>query len=798
MKRVLKYVAVFLAFLVLISVPPVALAGDFTVTRLSGADRYSTAVAISQYDRQYSGYVVLARGDNYADALAGVPLAARYDAPVLLTQRDVLTPATRAEIEALSPHTVIVLGGPAAVSQAVEDELSSMGLVVDRVSGENRFDTAAQIALRVAPHGVGTAIVAGGMDFPDALASASYAGSLGYPVLLTLKDELPAETEQALSDLDVYDTILVGGVSVVSDLVKDQLPDPIRIGGSNRFETSVLVAKHFGLSSSGVFIATGMGFADAITGAALAARLNSGLLLVERKLPESVSNFLSRENVSSVIILGGETAVSTEIETELQRKIGLVGKQVEVTTASLMTAAAGAGQVLRYPYAGHVTKVLDVSGQYVKIEFGSKTGWIHRDNVSVTNKDVDDIRLGWQFTTPSNSSFLQQSPADSGYNVYAPVMFYVDNSGLRMYPARNFTANIKLAREQGYQVWLTIAQFGTSPNLRDESIPWIINKALELDVDGINIDYEGMGSANRDAFSAFMGKLYTETRKHNLTLSVDVNRHSATVYGASYDRAALGQVSDYVILMAYDEHWSSSPQEGSVASHPWTRRSLELLLEEVPAEKVILGMPFYTRNWEIRDVTVLEEDSVVITGDAVRIRTEPTTVGGSETTIFLGHKDRVFRYVDEVEGENIEGVSVWYQVEFEEGQYGYITGRWSKYYPAGSYLGAKEVNSMSLGQKAAGQIVDNYDPDAKTSGWISSSTGNWIPMYDVSIDYDPESGQDVVTWTCQYNYLNKIWLENPMSLHKRAMLAEEFELAGLAAWSLDWMDAEAQLWNLLR
>lgn len=768
------------------------------VSRISGSDRYATAVEVSKAGWEYSEVVVLARGDNYADALAGVPLAYLHGAPILLTGVDALPPVTVAEIGRLDASKIFILGGNSAVSEAVEAELVSLVPEVERIAGNDRFETAAEIARLVAPSGSSAAVVVNGMDFPDALSAAAYAATNGFPILLTQAAIVPIATSTVLDELKVSETIVVGGTTVVQDDVLAMLPWAVRVAGVDRFDTSVASAEHFRPESNTVFVATGMAYADAITGAALAARNGSGLLLTGSFLPQAVRDYLSTSNAEAVLVLGGENAVSKTVAEDMGKVLGLVGKRIEMTTASVLTSQPGGGQALRYPYKGYVTTVLDTAGDFVQIEFGRYQGWIPRVNVALTDKDIDSIRLGWQFTSPGNNSFLQQSPDLSGYNVYAPVMYYVSNNGLNMYPARNFSANIKLAREQGYQVWLTIAQFGTSPNLRDESIPWIINKALELDVDGINIDYEGMGSANRDAFSAFMGKLYTETRKHNLTLSVDVNRHSATVYGASYDRAALGQVSDYVILMAYDEHWSSSPQEGSVASHPWTRRSLELLLEEVPAEKVILGMPFYTRNWEIRDVTVLEEDSVVITGDAVRIRTEPTTVGGSETTIFLGHKDRVFRYVDEVEGENIEGVSVWYQVEFEEGQYGYITGRWSKYYPAGSYLGAKEVNSMSLGQKAAGQIVDNYDPDAKTSGWISSSTGNWIPMYDVSIDYDPESGQDVVTWTCQYNYLNKIWLENPMSLHKRAMLAEEFELAGLAAWSLDWMDAEAQLWNLLR
>jgi putative cell wall-binding protein len=475
MKKVLS-VCLIALLLMGITGPFTTASASSVVTRISGSDRYVTAVEVSKAGWDYSAVVVLARGDNYADALAGVPLAYRYGAPILLTSQSQLPEVTAAEISRLGAVKVIILGGDSAVSVSVEEELLGLGLEVQRVAGSDRFETAAEIARLLGS--TGKAVVVNGMTFPDALSAAPYAAFYEYPILLTLPDRLPAASSAVIQELGVFETIVVGGTSAVSNAVLDSLPSGQRIAGPDRFATSVTVAEHFQLTGSSVFVATGMAYADAITGAALAAKGESGLLLTGAVLPQSVRDYLGNSNAGSVVVLGGENAVSNSVVENLSKLLGLVGKRIEVLTASVITEGPGSGQVLRYPYTGYVTSVLDVDGDYVEIEFGSRVGWIHRDYVAVTDRDVDDIRLGWQFTSPSNNSFLQQTPDLSGYNTYAPVMYYVDNSWLKdVWQAGTSPPILPLAREQGYQVWLTIAQFGTSPNLRDESIGWIIDKA---------------------------------------------------------------------------------------------------------------------------------------------------------------------------------------------------------------------------------------------------------------------------------------------------------------------------------
>src|SRR5690606_8705218 len=116
------------------------------VDRVEGQSRYETAVLTSQKGWESSDVVVLARGDEYADALAGVPLAAKYDAPLLLTQSSKLTAETKAEIERLGASKVIVLGGQAAISSYVTGQLVDSVLTVERIAGDNRVDTAVKVA----------------------------------------------------------------------------------------------------------------------------------------------------------------------------------------------------------------------------------------------------------------------------------------------------------------------------------------------------------------------------------------------------------------------------------------------------------------------------------------------------------------------------------------------------------------------------------------------------------------------------------------------------------------------------
>lgn len=309
------------------------------VNRHWGPTRYETAAAVSQAGWEYADTVILARGDNYVDALAAVPLAYQEYAPILLTLPGRLHPAARSEIRRLQPRKAIIIGGQSAISWEVEKEIRDLGIYVERLGGVNRYYTANLIARRAFPRGVRTAVLAYGFNYPDALAAASYAAAGGFPILLTDRNTLPQDTFAALRSLGVSRVIVIGGPAAVSDRVLQDLPDPdpTRLGGADRYATAVEVARYFQGETRHQYMATGLRFPDAITGGVLAARENSGILLVSSRVPGEVIDFLNERNISRVTIFGGEEAVSRGVEERLinARYVPVTGIALEHTTVTL-------------------------------------------------------------------------------------------------------------------------------------------------------------------------------------------------------------------------------------------------------------------------------------------------------------------------------------------------------------------------------------------------------------------------------------------------------------------------------
>lgn len=295
--------------------------GETRVDRLSGTSRHDTAVQVSQEGWETSDVVVLARGDNYADALAGIPLAKKHDAPLLLTQTDVLTDATKEELTSLGAKTVYLLGGEIAISADVEAELSDQGINVIRLAGDNRNDTAITIAEELLEGNPSKEVViVNGRNFPDALSAASYAAMEGLPILLVDGNGIPAATKKAFYDLGVTKSLLIGGPLAVSEEIENNLPGSThRVAGQNRFATAVEVAKHFDVSANHYFVATGTDFADALSSAALAAKQGTGILLVGSSVPSEVSDFVTNANLDLLTVVGGELVVSDEVKAELNK-----------------------------------------------------------------------------------------------------------------------------------------------------------------------------------------------------------------------------------------------------------------------------------------------------------------------------------------------------------------------------------------------------------------------------------------------------------------------------------------------
>ncbi len=283
------------------------------VPRFGGQDRFEVAVNVSKEGwPEGSGTVVVANYLAFADALAATPLAYQKDGPILLTQSGQLTAATREEIVRLKAKQAIIVGGTASVSDTVSAELKKLGLAVQRLGGKDRFEVAYRVSQEMADSEA--AVIAYGLVFSDALSIAPYAAQHGYPILLTTKDRLPSATQQALTEKAVTRTIISGGEGSVGPAVASLLPQPERIGGKDRFEVSVNIVKQLEMSTEKAYMATGLTFADALTGSVLAAKNNAPILLTwPNRLPDTTRSLIQEKGISDFSIFGGTASVQEDI-----------------------------------------------------------------------------------------------------------------------------------------------------------------------------------------------------------------------------------------------------------------------------------------------------------------------------------------------------------------------------------------------------------------------------------------------------------------------------------------------------
>lgn len=281
--------------------------------RVAGADRYGTAAEVAASFPTGGDTAYVASGEVFPDALVGAALAGAGSDPVLLARPGSVPAVTAQALRDLDPGKIVLLGGTRALSTRVEAQLAAIA-PVERLAGDDRYGTAAAVADRFADPA--RVYVASGADFPDALSAAAIAGGQGAPVLLTSPTDLPGATAQALADLDPVSIVLLGGSQSVSDDVAEELRSyaPVaRVAGADRFETSALLAERAS-DTSAVYLANGRAFPDALAGAALAGAQGSAVVLTEpEELPGSVDAALAAADPRTLVILGGELAVSQAV-----------------------------------------------------------------------------------------------------------------------------------------------------------------------------------------------------------------------------------------------------------------------------------------------------------------------------------------------------------------------------------------------------------------------------------------------------------------------------------------------------
>lgn len=229
------------------------------------------------------------------------------------------------------------------------------------------------------------------------------------------------------------------------------------------------------------------------------------------------------------------------------------------------------------------------------------------ETFSHIQKDFE-ICMAWhQVTNASANADIASILADTkGINVISPTWFYLnDNEGNIADLGSNSYVNY--CHQQNIEVWGLVSNLEnpdadsayvlTHTSTRQNLVNQIISVAIQYNLDGINVDFEALdGTQVGDAYIQFIRELSYKCSNNGLVLSVD--NYVPSSYTAFYNRSEQAAFADYVVIMGYDEHYSGS-EEGSVASINWVKEGVENTLAEVPADQIILGMPFYTRVWTL-------------------------------------------------------------------------------------------------------------------------------------------------------------------------------------------------------
>lgn len=325
-------------------------------------------------------------------------------------------------------------------------------------------------------------------------------------------------------------------------------------------------------------------------------------------------------------------------------------------------------------YIGYIDKKKVGEAEKTKFERSFK-----KEEYSYLTMD-SKVNMVWHqvTSTDANAYFADATANMTGVNVISPTWFYLtDTSGnIANIASADYVSQ---AHEKGLQVWGLIDNFTqevsttetlSSTAARQNIISQLIQAAKDVGMDGINVDFESLSEDVGIHFLEFLRELSIECHKNNLVLSVD--NPVPEDFTSHYDRAEQGRVVDYVIIMGYDEHYVGS-EAGSVASLPWVEQGIQDTLDEVPAERVINAIPFYTRLWRTTGGNVtseaigMDQAQQTIADNNVETYWDKTTsqnygkydIDNSTYQIWLEDAQSVAEKVKLVSKYDLAGVSAW-------------------------------------------------------------------------------------------------------------------------------------------
>ena len=247
--------------------------------------------------------------------------------------------------------------------------------------------------------------------------------------------------------------------------------------------------------------------------------------------------------------------------------------------------------------------------------------FIKRQAIEKDKQIEGNISMAWDYFTENEYPPDRSETDIKGINVISPTFFTLVNEGqgrINDNAGDRGTQYVEWAHSNGYKVWPSIsnnsyiettAEIMRDYNLRQDLIENIVSLVVKYDLDGINIDFENMHDEDKDLFSRFIIELKPRLNEIGAVLSVDVTAPDGSEeWSLCYDRNVIGDVADYIVFMAYDQNGDSVAEPGTNAGYNWVKANIEKFIgqEDVEADKIILGIPFYTRLWEVSNGEIVE------------------------------------------------------------------------------------------------------------------------------------------------------------------------------------------------
>ena len=217
---------------------------------------------------------------------------------------------------------IIILGSSGAVSEDIVNDLRKNGFNnIERLGGRDRYETNRIINSKVNVPNGSDVIVAYSLDFADALAMSPISSIKNMPIFLTRKDSMESETLNAIKNINPKNIYIAGDSGVVSNGIENQLKsiaNTVRLGGKDRYDTSLAIAKYFNLNTNAAVVSYGLDFPDALAGSLLANKYNAPIILVGREALRQ-KNFIDSSNIKNLKILGGNAIVSDDVVNTLKK-----------------------------------------------------------------------------------------------------------------------------------------------------------------------------------------------------------------------------------------------------------------------------------------------------------------------------------------------------------------------------------------------------------------------------------------------------------------------------------------------